>query len=161
MRRILLACSAVFLVAAAPAPHRPLAGMPVPMVSQPGSPLDQAARRLSTEDLADAAEHGDKPLILTGTAALGGERPALFVQLQSPRQCGSAGCTTSVYLWAHGAWSRVLDGAPGRVLVAPTRTHGMADLLVNDERYVWTGSTYRSTHPAPQIDLRPHRPRRH
>ncbi len=161
MRHILLAGSAVFLLAAAP--HRPPVGLPVPMISQPGSPLDQAARRLSAEDLADAADHQDKPLVLTGTAALGGERPALFVQLQSPRECGSAGCTTSVYMWTHGQWSRVLDGAPGRLVVAPTHTRGMADLLVNDERYVWSGSAYHSAHPAPQIDLHPHRPppRRH
>ena len=58
-----------------------------------------------------------------------------------------------------GGWSRVLDGASGRVAVASTRTRGMADLLANDERYVWTGTGYRSLHPAPALDLRPRVPR--
>ncbi|GAC1347999.1 MAG: hypothetical protein NVSMB18_34800 [Acetobacteraceae bacterium] len=156
--RLLLTGTTILLLGAAPVRQ---AGTPVPLQSQPGTPLDAAARSLVAEDLAAAQARGEKPLLLTGSARLGGDRPALFVQLQAPRECGSAGCTTAVYAWVHGAWSRVLDGSTGRLAVATTHTRGMADLLTDGERYVWTGTTYRSTHPAPAVDLRPRRPRPH
>lgn len=155
--RILLLAAGLFLAAAAPA--KPPAGIPVVLQSQPGTPLDQTARQLVAEDLAAAATRGDRPLVLIGTAQLGGNRPALFVQLQSPGECGSAGCTTSVYAYLNDTWRRVLDGTSGRLAVAPTKTRGWSDLLANDERYVWTGSAYRSTRPAPSVDLRPRKPR--
>ena len=99
--------------------------------------------------------------MLVGSARLSAaasDRPALFVQLQSARECGSAGCETVVFLWRNGGYTRVLDGVGGRVSVAGTRTGGMADLVTEHERYVWGGTEYRSTRPAPNIDLR--RPRR-
>lgn len=157
MRSALLMFAALFLVAAAP--QRPPSGTPVPLQAQPGTPLDQAARQLAADDLAAAAGRRDKPLVLIGTAALGGSRPALFVQLQSPRECGSAGCTTSVYVARGNGWTRVLDGTTGRLAVAPTRTRGMADLLTDTERYVWNGTAYHPTRPAPTVDLHPRRPR--
>jgi hypothetical protein len=56
----------------------------------------------------------------------------------------------------------VLDGTTGRLSVSAKRTRGRADLITDEERFVWTGATYRSTSPAPALDLRPHpRPRRH
>jgi hypothetical protein len=157
--RVLLACAALLLGAAAPT--RPPAGVPVTLQAQPGTQLDQVARQLVADDLQAAASRGDRPLVLIGTAKLGGDRPALFVQLQSPQECGSAGCSTSVYAFVRGAWSRVLDGTSGRLAVASTRTRGWSDLLANDERYVWTGTAYRSTRPAPSVDLRPKTPPRH
>lgn len=157
--RFALLIGAALLVAAA-APARPSGGTLVPLQAQPGTPMDKAARALAADDLQDAAAHNDKPLVLIGTAELGGERQALFVQIQSARACGSAGCTTSVYTWTHGAWHRVLDGTTGRLAIAATKTRGMSDLLTDSERYVWTGTSYRSTHPAPAIDLRPRPARR-
>ncbi len=130
------------------------------MVARPGSALDRTARGLVAQDLADGARSGEKTLVLTGSAPLGSasDRPALFVQLQSPRQCGSAGCSTSVYAWIKGHWVKVLDDASGRITIAPTRHAGMADLVANAEHYVWNGTAYANTHPAPAIDLRPRHP---
>ena len=154
-----LFCVAVLLAAAAP---KPQPGNPVSLRSQPGTAMDTAARLLVADDLAAARARGDHPLVLTGTAEIGAERPALFVQLQSPGECGSAGCTTAVYAWDHGGWKQVLDGTTGRLAVSPKRTRGRADLLTDEDRFVWNGTAYRSTAPAPAIDLRPHpRPRRH
>lgn len=149
-----LAC--LLLMGAAPATPRP--GTPVPLQSQPGTPVDATARGLVADDLAAARSRGDRPLVLIGTANLGGDRPAIFVQLQSPGECGSAGCTTSVYAYQHGGWKRVLDGTTGKLTVSSNRTKGWADLLTDEERYVWTGAAYRSTRPAPSVDLHP-RPR--
>jgi len=155
--RILLACAALLIAGAAPTKPQP--GIPVLLQAQPGTPADRAARQLAADDLAAAATRGDRPLVLIGTARLGGDRPAMFIQLQSPQECGSAGCTISVYAYVHGGWTRVLDGTSGRLAIAPTKTRGWSDLLANDERYVWTGTAYRSTRPAPAVDLRPRRPR--
>jgi len=159
LSRILLLTAGLFVAAAAPT--RPPSGTPVLLRAQPGTPQDQAARQLVADDLAAAASRGDRPLLLIGTAVLGGDRPAMFVQLQSPRECGSAGCTTSVYAFVGGGWRRVLDGTSGRLAIAATKTRGWSDLLANDERDVWTGAAYRSTRPAPAVDLRPRRPRQH
>ena len=157
MRRLVLIAAASMLIAAAP-PR----GAPVPLAAQPGTPLDQAARTLLADQLAEARSKGDTPLLLTGSARLGpaSDRPALFVQLQSARECGSAGCSTAVFTWIGGAWKRVLDGTTGKLAVAPTRTRGMADLVSDDERYAWTGSEYRDVRPAPAVDLRPRTPAR-
>ena len=84
--RFALACAAVLLAAAAPT--KPQTGTPVALQAQPGTPLDQAARQLVADDLAAATARGDRPLVLIGSARLGGDRPALFVQLQSPKECG-------------------------------------------------------------------------
>ena len=158
--RPLLVAAALLLAAAAP-PTRS-AGVPVPLQPQPGTPLDAIARGLAAQDLAAARRGGQQPLLLVGSARLGAasDRAAVFVQLQSPRECGSAGCSTSVYAWIKGAWKKVLDGASGRLAVAPARTRGMADLLAGDERYVWTGAEYQDSRPAPAVDLRPRSPRR-
>ena len=45
-------------------------GDPVIMTSQPGSALDKAARTLNADDLASAARHHEKPLVLIGSAPL-------------------------------------------------------------------------------------------
>ena len=129
----------------------------VELAAQPGTPLDAIARQLVAQDLAEAARRGDEPLLLLGTARLGAARdqPALFVQLQSPRECGSAGCNTQVYAWVKGAYVRVLDGVSGTVTVAPTRHRGMADLRVGSDRYVWNGAKYEDVRPAPAVNLRP------
>ena len=152
-------CLAMPCLAAAAPPAKPDPGVPVVLQSRPGTPLDAAARNLMAQDLHDSARSGERPLVLTGTAKLGAasDRPALFVQLQSPRECGSAGCSTVVYAWSGGRYQRVLDGATGRMTVAATRHRGMADLIADKEEYIWNGSGYISSDPAPNIDLRPRR----
>ena len=83
------------------------------------------------------------------------------MQVQSPRACGSAGCSTSVYLPTRSGWTKVLDAVSGDVVVAPAEHGGMHDLVVNKaDRWVWNGRTYADTLPAPQVDLRPRRPHR-
>lgn len=141
------------LLAAGPPPS----GTPVPLVAQPGTPLDATARRLVADDLAEAARRGETPLVLAGTARLGAPKdpPAVFVQLQSPRECGSAGCNTQVYAAMRGQYVRVLDGVSGPVIVAPTRHRGMLDLRAGSERYVWDGAKYGDVAPAPAVNLRP------
>lgn len=147
--------------AAGPAPT----GVPVVLAAQPGTPLDQTARTLVAQDLAEAGRTGEAPLLLVGSARLGSatDRPVLFVQLQSPRECGSSGCSTSAYAWiksgAGGRWTKVLDNVSGRIAVAATKQRGMSDLLANDERYRWSGSAYVNARPAPAVDLRPRAPR--
>ncbi len=144
------------LLAAAPVP-----AVPVVLAHQPGTALDRTARGLIAQDLAESARAGERPLMLVGMAHLGAaaDRPALFVQLQSPRECGSAGCSTSVFAWTGGRYQKVLDGVAGRMAVAGTRHAGMADLQAGRETYAWNGKAYADTVPAPAIDLRP-RPRR-
>lgn len=144
--------------AAAPAARPP--GTPVVLAAQPRTPLGALARQLAADDLREAGRNGDEPLLLVGSARLGGaaDHPALFVQLQSPRECGSAGCSTQVYAWVNGGYARVLDGVGGPITVSPTRHKGMADLLTNTERYVWDGRAYRDSQPAPDVNVRPRAP---
>ena len=124
---------------------------PVTLKSQPGTPLDATARTLVAADLARAAKKGDAPLLLVGQASLGGpsDRPAIFIQLQSERECGSAGCNTSVYLDRARKWVMVLDSVGGSVSVDSARHNGMRDLIVgNDGRWTWNGKTYVDTRAA-------------
>ncbi len=142
----------LFLMLAAAAPA------PVPLATPPaGTPLDTLARRLVAQDMTEASRAGQTPLLLVGTAAIGGERPAVLVQLQSSRECGSAGCSTAVFVWTAGAYQRALDGISGQVSVGSTRHRGYADLQTDTERYVWNGRVYRSVRPAPDVSLRPAR----
>lgn len=143
---------APLLLAAAPAP----APAPLALHQQPGTPLDQAARKLAAADMRDAGRAGERPLVLVGSARLGpaGESPVLFVQLQSARECGSAGCSTTAYRDVHGAWRKVLDSVSGPITVLATQHHGFTDLQVGDDRYAWNGTAYASLNPAPALDLR-------
>lgn len=129
----------------------------VAMREQPGTPLDKTARALIADDLAEAKAAKDKPLLLVGQAQLGAatDRPALFIQLQSARECGSAGCSTVVFTWVSGQYVRVLDGLSGPVTAGPGRHRGMADLMTARDTYAWDGHQYVDTHPAPAINLRP------
>lgn len=149
--RCLFPLALLGLLAAAPPPRAP-----VPLLAQPGTPLDALARQLVAQDLQEAARRGDEPLVLTGTARLGAAKdpPALFVQIQSPRECGSAGCNTQVYSSVRGQYVRVLD-VNGPVTVAATRRRGMADLRTDSEHYAWDGTKYADVKPAPAVNLRP------
>ena len=151
-------------VPAASAP-RAEAAAPVNLRPQPGTALDAAARQLVAKDVGDVRSGDRSALVLVGSAMLStrpGERPALFVQVQSARQCGSAGCSTLVYLWRNGGYVRVLDGVDGHMAVSAHHTLGMADLLADQDRYVWDGTSYRDATPgpaAPNPDIRPRRKR--
>jgi hypothetical protein len=133
---------------------------PVVLTSQPGTALDATARDVAAADIEDG---GAGALLLLGSERLGdaGTGPALFVQVQSQRACGSAGCSISVYLPTRTGWRKVLDAVSGGVVVEPGEHRGMHDLLVGkNDRWVWNGSAYADTLPAPQVDLRPHHPGR-
>ena len=127
---------------------------PVILSAHPGTQLDIDARKLNTDDLEDAAKHHDQPVVLVGSAPLsaGKNDEALFVQLQSARLCGSAGCTTSVYLRHNDSWKTVLDSVNGDISVLPTRHKGMHDLLVGkNDKWIWDGNEHQDTLSAPPM----------
>ena len=151
--RVVLLSAALWLAAAAP-----IRTGPVTLTSQPGSPLDATAREVAAADVADG---GAGALLLLGSQPLGSAEtgPALFVQVQSQRACGSAGCSTSVYLPTRRGWHKVMDAVSGQIVVLPVEHRGMHDLVVNKtDRWVWNGRTYADTLPVPQVDLRPRHP---
>lgn len=130
---------------------------PVVVSARPKTELDRTARAIVADELAKASARGDIPLVLVGQARLGGARdaPALFIQLQSARECGSAGCSTSVYLLRRKIWKLVLDSVGGAIKADSVRHGGMRDLVVGgDGRWVWNGSAYRDTRPSANPHLR-------
>ena len=137
---------------------------PVPLSPKPGSRLDAQARQLVAADLARAAAKGDAPLVLVAEAPLGNasDRPALFIQLQSERECGSAGCNTSVYLERNRKWLLVLDSVGGTISVDSVRHNGLRDLIVGKgSRWTWNGKKYvengsaTQTRPTPKPAPKP------
>ncbi len=127
---------------------------PVPLKAQPGTSLDTTARKLVADELAQAGRKGDAPLVLVGEASLGGagDKPAIFIQLQSERECGSAGCSTSVFMQRAGRYVLVLDSVGGSVGVDSARHAGQRDLIVgNDGRWIYNGTTYVDTRTAPDV----------
>lgn len=150
-KRLSLVCAIMLLAAAAPA----IPTGPVTLTARPGTPLDATARRVAAADVTDG---GRGALVLIGSQRLGtaGVGPALFVQIQSPRACGSAGCSTSVYLPTRSGWTKVLDAVSGTIAVQPTQHRGMHDLVVSgSDRWEWNGRAYADTLPAPQVNLHP------
>jgi hypothetical protein len=148
--RFSIAGLALLLVAAGPAP--------VSMTARAGTPLDAVARKLVATDLAEAGRAGDIPLVLLGTAGLGGarDRPALFIQLQSARECGSSGCSSSAYVQGPHGWRKVLDSVTGRIFVDDAVHKGMHDITIDGhDRWVWNGSEYTDTQPGPAVNLTP------
>ena len=132
------------------------AGKVIALTTQPGSRLEHDAARLVADDLASARKAKEVPVMLVGSAHLSDSRSpaALFVQVQSASLCGSAGCSTSVFLKHGKGWTRVLDSVSGPIKVAPASHQGMHDLLVHGtDRWVWNGSAYADTLPAPKIDI--------
>jgi hypothetical protein len=154
--RPLLLCAALMLAAAAPKVAVPTG--PVQLAAQPGTPLEATARRVAAADVEDG---GAGALLLLGSQHLGtaGTGPALFVQVQSQRACGSAGCSTSIYLPTKTGWKKVLDAVSGNVVVEAGQHGGMHDLMVGkSDRWVWKAGAYADTQSAPQVDLRPRHP---
>ncbi len=130
------------------------AARPVILTQQPGTTLDTAARELNAEDIAGARKRGETPIVLIGSAPLSTDHgdTALFVQTQSASLCGSAGCSTSVYLRHDGHWIKVLDSVSGPIKVLATSSGGMHDLVVGDkDRWTWFGQAYHDTLPAAPI----------
>ena len=153
--RLLLLAGLLLPLPAYAASHRAHhGGAPVILTRQPGTAADHAARTLNREDLQGAARHGETPLVLVGSAPLWDHRTdqALFVQLQSASLCGSAGCSTSVYLRHDHNWTKVLDSVSGPIRVMPQSHDGMHDLLVGrNDRWTWSGNGYKDTLAAPPL----------
>ncbi len=164
-RPLLLAGLLAGMSAGAPAAtrHRHAAhevGAPVLLSRQPGTAQDRAARMLNAEDMQGAARHGESPLVLVGSARLAAQDPgaaprgdeALFVQLQSASLCGSAGCSTSVYLRHDHRWRKVLDSVSGPIRVMKEQHAGAHDLLVGkNDRWIWDGHVYQDSLQAPPL----------
>lgn len=118
------------------------------MTSQPGTALDKEARKLNADDLASATRHHEKALVLIGSAPLStsGKSMGLFVQVQSASLCGSAGCSTDVYLQHDGGWTKVLDSVSGPITLMPSSRGGMKDVVVDgSDRWVWKKGAYADT----------------
>ncbi|MFT9458904.1 MAG: hypothetical protein ABF611_05020 [Acetobacter orientalis] len=121
---------------------------PVIMTNQPGSALEAEARTLNSDDMAAAARHHETPLLLIGSAPLsdGGKNIALFVQVQAASLCGSAGCSTDVYLKDGKGWTKILDAVSGPISLLPTKHEGLRDILVDtSDRWVWKNGAYQDT----------------
>jgi hypothetical protein len=124
---------------------RSATGAPITLKAHPGTGEDAVARQLMAPELAAARNFGEAPLVLISSAQLGATRDsqALFVQIQSARECGSAGCDTVSFRKINGTWVRILDTVSGAIRVAPTAHRGMQDLIVQEtRRLVWDGTRY-------------------
>lgn len=121
---------------------------PVILTQQPGTELDKRARQLNADDIATSRRHHDEPLVLIGSAPLSTKKGeiALFVQLQSAALCGSAGCSTDVYLHTGDDWIKILDSVSGSISILPTSHRGMYDIVVDgSDRWIWNGKSYDDT----------------
>ena len=128
------------------------AAKPVILTQQPGTSLDKVARKLNADDIATSRRHHQEPVVLIGSAQISAKpgETGLFVQLQSAALCGSAGCSTDVYLSQDGDWLKVLDSVSGEIAVLPTVHNGMHDIMVDgSDRWQWVGGTYQDTISAP------------
>jgi hypothetical protein len=153
----LIAYGALWTAAAPAAPAHHVAGAVVALTTQPGSTLERDATTLVADDLGAAKKAHEVPVMLVGSARLAGPKTAaaLFVQVQSASLCGSAGCSTSVFVKHGHEWKRVLDSVSGPIKVSPSSHQGMHDLLVHGtDRWVWTGESYTDTLPAPKVELK-------
>ena len=130
----------------------------IALTTQPGSALETTAMKLVSGDLKQSRSEGDPPVMLVGSARLSirpGAPAALFVQVQSASFCGSAGCSTSVYVQRGDDWTKVMDSISGPIKMSPRVHRGMHDLLVHGhDRWVWNGHVYADTLPTPDVDLR-------
>jgi hypothetical protein len=117
-------------------------GAPVELAALPGSEADKLARQLMARDIARAHAKGTDPLVLVGMGRLNDADELLFVQLQSPGDCGSAGCSTMSFRYEGDQWIRIMDTVSGTVQIAQSRHRGMPDLIVNGNRLVWDGTKY-------------------
>ena len=118
-------------------------GAPVELATRPGSEADRLARQLMARELEAARAYGKSPLVLVGMGRLNDAEELLFVQLQSPGECGSAGCNTVSFRYTGGRWVRIMDTVSGTVRIGASRHRGMPDLIVqNANRLIWDGEKY-------------------
>jgi hypothetical protein len=117
---------------------------PLDLAARPGSEADRLARQLMAREVARARADGTDPLVLVGMARLNDVKELLFVQVQSPGECGSAGCSTVSFEYKDGRWIRIMDTVSGTVRVATSRHRGMPDLIVDGNRLVWDGREYKN-----------------
>jgi hypothetical protein len=117
-------------------------GEPVELAAHPGSEADKLARHLMAREIARAQAEGTDPLVLIGLGRLNDTNELLFVQLQSPGECGSAGCSTVSFRYEGDQWIRIMDTVSGPVRIARSRHRGMPDLIVTGNRLVWDGTKY-------------------
>jgi hypothetical protein len=83
------------------------------------------------------------PLVLVGMGRLNDADEVLFVQLQSPGECGSAGCSTVSFRYTGDRWIRIMDTVGGAVRIAASHHRGMPDLIVGERnRLMWDGIKY-------------------
>ena len=86
--------------------------------------------------------------MLLGSAPLsaGGKNIALFVQVQAASLCGSAGCSTDVYLKDGRGWTKILDAVSGPISLLPTQHGGLRDILVDtSDKWIWKNGAYQDT----------------
>ena len=134
--------------ATAPNGLPPITGAAIALRAQPGTADDGIARQLLAQELARSRQGGETPLVLVASARLSAtqEGDVLFVQLQSSRDCGSAGCSTVSFQRSKAGWVKILDTVAGTLRVAETRHLGMSDLLIRErERLIWNGAEYTAT----------------
>jgi hypothetical protein len=119
-------------------------GAPVELTVRPGSEADRLARQLMGRELERARAHGEDPLVLVGMGRLNDADELLFVQLQSPGECGSAGCNTVSFRFRGGRWIRIMDTVGGSAFrIAASHRRGMPDLIVEERnRWIWDGTKY-------------------
>jgi hypothetical protein len=118
-------------------------GAPVELTARPGSETDRLARQLMARELERARAHGEDPLVLVGMGRLNDADEVLFVQLQSPGECGSAGCSTVSFRYTGDRWIRIMDTVGGAVRIAASHHRGMPDLIVGERnRLMWDGIKY-------------------
>jgi hypothetical protein len=137
---------------------KPISGVRVVLRPQPGSYADHIARQLMARQLQRSSQAGERPSVLVATTRLGYSRDSdvLFVQIQSPRECGSAGCDTVSFRRTNGKWVKILDTVSGTIRVASTRHRGMPDLIVQDtDRRIWDGQKCAATVPVEPSNLEP------
>jgi hypothetical protein len=121
---------------------KPVASVPVALTAQPATRTDRIARLLMGRELAKARRTGEEPVVLSGMARLANS-DVLFVQLQSARECGSAGCDTVSFRKTHGRWVKILDTVGGTIRLAETQHRGMPDLIVKGAaKLIWDGARY-------------------
>jgi len=119
-------------------------GAPVDLALQPGSEADKIARQLMAREIERARADGTDRLVLVGMARLNDADELLFVQLQSPGECGSAGCSTVSFRYTGERWVKIMDTAGGTIRIAASHRRGMPDLIVKDgNRLMWDGIKYR------------------
>ena len=118
-------------------------GAPVELTARPGSEADRLARQLMARELERARAHGEDPLVLVGMGRLNDADELLFVQLQSPGECGSAGCDSVSFRYTADRWIRIMDTVGARFRIAASHHRGMPDLIVEERnRLVWDGTKY-------------------